>query len=309
MSVDILMAVYNSGEYINEQIDSIINQNSHDWRLIIRDDGSSDGTPEKIKKYAEKYPGRIKLYHAPINAGAKENFNKLLELAESEYIMFADHDDFWLPDKIAVTKAKMEELEKKYGKNTPLLVFTDKSITDENLNILYASSAKAEKFDIKNITPNRLLVQNVASGCTMMINRNLLSLCGNIPKEAVMHDHYFMLLASVFGQIGYEETPTMLYRQHEVNVLGARPCDYKYFFAKLAEKPGKIKERFMKNVIQGKIILEKYNGSIPKDKKNILEEFVKLEEAGRLEFAGIIIRNKFYKSGALRKIGMLALLI
>lgn len=306
--IDILMATYNSEKFINAQIDSIINQTHADWKLIIRDDGSSDTTTKIIQQYEQKYPDKIKLHQAEKNCGAKENFNQLLKLSNSEYTMFCDHDDFWLPNKIELTFNKMKEIEKNVMNKLPILVFTDKSIADEKLNIINLSSVKAEKFNAKTIKLNGLLVQNIASGCTIMINKKLLEICGEIPKNAIMHDHYCMLIASIFGIIGYVDTPTMLYRQHLANEIGATPCGYSYFFKKIAEKPSKIKERFKKNVTQAKSILDKYDNIIPIDKKYLLEEFIKLGNANRLEFIKIIVKNKFYKNGFIRKIGMVALL-
>ena len=57
--VDILMATYNGGKYIAEQIDSILNQTYNDWKLYIRDDGSKDNTINIVKEYSEKYPDKI----------------------------------------------------------------------------------------------------------------------------------------------------------------------------------------------------------------------------------------------------------
>lgn len=306
--IDILMAAYNSEKFLNAQVDSIINQTYTDWQLIIRDDCSSDNTVKIIQEYEQKYPNKIKLFQAEKNSGAKANFNCLLKLSKSEYIMFCDHDDVWLPNKIELTFNKMKEIEKNMAEEAPILVFTDKSIVDENLNITNISSANSEKFNVKTIKLNNLLVQNVASGCTIMINRKLLEISGEIPADAIMHDHYCMLIASIFGNVGYVDTPTMLYRQHSSNEIGATPYGYSYFLKKITEKPAQIKERFQKNVTQAKIILEKYEKIIPTDKKYLLKEFVKLGDAKRFQFAKIIVKNKFYKSGFIRKIGMLALL-
>lgn len=308
MKVDILMGTYNAGKFLDEQLQSLFNQTHTDWHLIIRDDVSSDNTLEIIAKYMEKYPNKISLVKSEDNIGAKANFNQLLRLATAEYIMFADHDDVWLDYKISATLGKMMELEKLTEKSVPLLVFTDKSITDENLKITSHSSVKAEKFDVIRLIPQKLLMQNVASGCTIMINKPLLLLCGSIPKEAIMHDYYLVLLASLLGKIGYVDKPSMLYRQHSHNEIGAKNVGFSYFLKKLAESPTKIKAGFMKNIDQGEILLSKYKDKLTEENRIILENFIKLRNATRTEFIKIIFQNGFYKSGFVRKLGMIVLL-
>lgn len=308
MQIDILMATYNAGKFLENQLDSIFNQTCHDWHLIIRDDVSSDNTVDIIEQYIGKYPNKISLFKGDINLGAKSNFNELLKLSSAEYVMFADHDDVWLDDKISITLEKMAELERTSETGTPILVFTDKSITDENLNITHQSSVKAEKFDVKRLTPQRLLVQNVASGCTIMINKPLLTLCRSIPKEAIMHDHYMMLLAAFFGKIGYVNKPAMLYRQHSRNEIGAKNVGISYLFKKIAESPATIKSRFMKNIDQADALLKNYGEQLSKENRDILENFIRLRTASRPEFIRIIVQNGFYKSGLVRKLGMVALL-
>ena len=100
--VDILMATYNGGKYIAEQIDSILNQNYNDWKLYIRDDGSKDNTVNIVKEYIEKYPDKIILIEdGRRNLGPKLNFGELLKISKSEYCMFCDHDDVWMEDKVS----------------------------------------------------------------------------------------------------------------------------------------------------------------------------------------------------------------
>ncbi len=87
--------------------------------------------------------------------------------------MFSDHDDVWFNNKIEITYNEMTALEKKYSSSVPLLVFTDKQVTDINLNVINPSHNKSEKLNTKNISFSRLLMGNVVSGCTVKINKSL----------------------------------------------------------------------------------------------------------------------------------------
>ena len=92
--VDILLAVYNGERYLSEQIDSILAQSVDEWRLIIQDDGSSDGTIPLVQSYVERYPERMQLFCNEKNSGSpQKNFFSLLKRAESPYVMTCDHDD------------------------------------------------------------------------------------------------------------------------------------------------------------------------------------------------------------------------
>ena len=106
--------------YIEEQIRSILAQSETDWQLLIRDDGSFDGTNAKLRQWAAK-DARICLVQGGASGGAKQNFAKLMEQATAPYVMFCDQDDVWHADKIARTWAKMKQMEQQFGTQTPML--------------------------------------------------------------------------------------------------------------------------------------------------------------------------------------------
>ena len=124
-SIAILMATYKGAKYLSAQIDSILAQTNHDWELFVHDDCSPDDTMVILKGYELKYP---KLIHVMPQSqrfgGARDNFMWMLENVESEYYMFCDQDDIWLPYKIEVTYDKIKE-EERNAPNIPLMVYTD----------------------------------------------------------------------------------------------------------------------------------------------------------------------------------------
>lgn len=220
--ITILMATYNGEEYIAEQIESILNQTESCWKLIIQDDCSSDGTAKIAQAYAERYPSMIKFKERETSSGsAKNNFSSMLQFSDSEYTMTCDQDDVWLPKKIELTLKKMQELEVKYGKDKPLLVHTDLKVVDEKLKAIDNSLFHQQNLDSSRDKFNNLLVQNIVTGCTMMVNHALIVLADKVPEQAIMHDRWFALLASAFGKIGFISEPTVLYRQHDHNEIGS----------------------------------------------------------------------------------------
>ena len=129
--IDVLMATYNGEKYLEEQINSILNQTYRNIRLIISDDCSKDNTREILKQYEEN-DERIKVYYQEENLGYIRNFEFLLNKVENEIYMLSDQDDVWLPQKIE----KSYELLKQENAD---LVFGDLEVVDENLNTIYSS--------------------------------------------------------------------------------------------------------------------------------------------------------------------------
>ena len=97
--VSIIMPSYNSGRFIAETINSVLNQTYSNWELIIVDDCSSDNTGEIIKEYKKRYSNIIyKVLEK--NSGAAIARNEALKLAQGKYIAFLDSDDIWMPEKL-----------------------------------------------------------------------------------------------------------------------------------------------------------------------------------------------------------------
>lgn len=304
--VDILMAVYNGEKYVAEQIDSVLAQSETDWHLFICDDMSKDRSFEIISGYGEKYPDKITVRRSTSPTGsAQANFMSMLPLARSEYIMFSDQDDFWEKDKIRLTLAKMRELEAEHG-DIPLLVHTELAIADSELNITHSRFTEFQGLDPKANTLNRLAVQNNVTGCTVMINRPLLELVRDIdPKNMLMHDWWFAMAAAAFGKIGFVDTPTIRYRQHGNNQLGAVNNRSLAGAAKIVSQRMKTKKRVSITYTQAKNFLDIYRDILPSDAKKCLELYTDIPRRNKLARIFLLIRYGFLKQNFLTAAGQL----
>lgn len=222
--VDILMSTYNGEKYLAEQIDSLLNQTYISWHLIIRDDGSTDKTLSVIYDYCNQYPEQISLLRDDKgNVGSIHSFELLLQNSKADYMMFCDQDDVWLQNKIETMLAKMQNLETKYGKGTPILVHSDLFVVDENLNEICSSFW--EFAGIKPCFINKdislLGISNTVTGCASIMNKALQMKSLPFPQHTKMHDAWIGLCAKKYGVLEYFEQPTVLYRQHRNNVIGA----------------------------------------------------------------------------------------
>jgi len=214
--VDILMATYNGEKYIREQLDSILNQTYTNFTLHISDDKSTDSTRDILKEYGKK-DKRIILHFQDKNMGYIKNFEYLLTLATSEYIMFCDQDDVWLENKVKLSLDKIvnDKLD---------LVLCNMLVVDEKLNVMNSSY-----FNFINLRLNDklefkdFLFRNPAAGCALIFKRSLLEKAlpfPNLKHPYYIHDWYIYMMGEAYGKVGFVYEPTSKYRQHTSNSVG-----------------------------------------------------------------------------------------
>ncbi len=256
--IAILLATYNGGKYIWEQLESLFQQSCNEFHLYVRDDGSSDDTMKIVGQFREMYPDRVTiLKDSQKHRGAAKSFMYLLENVDSEYYMFCDQDDIWMLEKIEKTLARMKEVEKvitdagntaqvngsaamsgSAEKNVPILVATDLGVVDEQLNLLSESFNKDLKIDVFRKHPELICVRHVVTGCTMMFNRAAKLASLPMSPRATMHDEWVALCVHFKGGIiSILDDATILYRQHTSNTLGAEQAS-KGFFARAVARAG-----------------------------------------------------------------------
>ena len=126
--ISVALCSYNGEKYIRQQLDSILTQTMPVDEIVIHDDCSTDSTYEILSDYASRYP-RIFVRKNNANIGFLKNFENALAECQGDYIFFADQDDIWMKDKVALTVDFLKETGK-YG------VFSNGQLIDENGNII-----------------------------------------------------------------------------------------------------------------------------------------------------------------------------
>ena len=290
------MEVCNGGEFLSEQIASILGQRAGEWHLYICDDGSSDESFRIASEYGEKYPDRITVCRNEKPTGsACANFMSMLKGSEAEYIMFSDQDDFWHPDKIKLTLEKMHELESEYG-SSPLLVHTELEIADRELNVISPSFTRFQGLDPRCKSLNRLLCQNNITGCTLMMNRALADIIRDAPPEKMlMHDWWAGLAAATFGHIGFVETPLIKYRQHGGNQLGAVNNRSIAGAVRIIRDRQRTKDRINMTYRQAEGFYEYYGSLLSEDNRRILEKYIDIPKSLKPVRAARLIKYGFLK--------------
>ena len=206
--ITVLLSTYNGAKYLREQIDSILAQDSVEVRLVVRDDGSTDGTLDILHEYSEK--GQLTYYSGP-NLGPQRAFLQMLKDApDSDYYAFADQDDFWKPEKLymAVKFLICKKAE---------LYYCQTQLVDESLQPL------PNQIPIKPLgTFTESLIYKFIGGCTMVMTKKLRDKVNlYTPERLSMHDVWVYSVALGLGyEVAFDPKPHILYRQHGHNVLG-----------------------------------------------------------------------------------------
>ena len=225
LKIIILLSSYNGEKYIEKQIDSILALDKYyrsvdgsvclfEIELLVRDDGSTDRTIEILSRYKEK--GLLDFYSG-LNKGISQSFFDLMfHSPRADYYAFSDQDDFWLPGKISKAISVLEDGDKNtiklYGSNAKLV---DKNL--KSMNKFFYPKVFCPEFKLVSCSCGLL-------GCTMIFNDQLMSLFreNKLPRKVIMHDYYITLLCCACnGQVVFDNSSEILYRQHGKNVCGA----------------------------------------------------------------------------------------
>lgn len=220
-NIAILMATYNGGEYLREQINSIIGQSVKGWTLYVHDDGSSDDTNNILEEYGAQNDNIVTLKY-PSQKGAKNNFLSLVRMVEADYYLFCDQDDVWQKNKIEHEIREMKEMEIKYG-NVPLLVFSDLEVVDKNMNVISPSMWQCGDIHPELLTSfDTGAVFEYVTGCTMLFNRKGREAICYPADNALMHDSWvYCCILKAGGHVNGLSKQLVSYRQHGNNTLGA----------------------------------------------------------------------------------------
>lgn len=302
--IAILMATWNGEKYIRKQLGSLFAQSIGDFHIYVSDDCSTDDTCSIVEEYCHRYPGKIELICRSQNSGsAKHNFFSLMTQYKDDYVMLCDQDDFWLPNKIAVTLDTMRRMEAQYGKNMPLLVHTDVSVTDANLRILYPSYRQIMSSKFERTSLNYALVQNTFPGCAGMYNRALSELIMQEPDYCAMHDWWLLLVAAAFGHVGFTFEKTVLYRQHGDNSIGARDMrTISYKFQRLL-RPSKIRHAIDSTYAQAENFLEMYRSRLSAEQISLIEDYCHIPSLPKWRRIQTLLRLNTLKNTLTRRIG------
>ena len=303
--IDILLATYNGEKYLPEQIDSLFSQSYKDWRLIIRDDGSTDTTLSFITNLEKEFPGKVLVLKDSLgNLGAAQSFSRLLEVSNAPYVAFCDQDDIWFKNKLQLQMQHMLLEESKQSEKVPVLINSDLVVVDQNMDVISSSFWKYQ-----NLKPGKmnniktLLIHNYVTGCTCLLNRELINTAMPIQDGAIMHDWWIAIVAVSNGRIIDLDVPTVYYRQHNSNDVGAKAWGVYYVYDLIFNSFSSIREALLNtrrqaNALQNNECLREVN-------RELIKAYVNLFEMNWLSRHVKVFKLGFKKYGLIRNLAFL----
>ncbi|WP_367353448.1 glycosyltransferase family 2 protein [Achromobacter animicus] len=296
-NVAILLCTYQGGQYLAEQLDSFASQSHREWSVWVSDDGSQDNTQEVLKSYQQAWgPERLFVRAGP-RKGFAANFLSLVcrdEIAADYYAM-SDQDDIWHADKLERAVRWLKTV----PDDVPALYCTRTELVDEAGGKLGYSPLFTRPPSFKNA-----LVQNVAGGNTMVFNnaaRELLKSAGADVKVAA-HDWWvYIVVSGCGGQVFYDPIPSLLYRQHAENLIGANTG----FGARL-QRIGKLFKGHLKAWTDQHIVaMRPIISSLSHDSSSTFERFTLARQRSLIPRVFGIWRSGIYRQTPLGNLGLL----
>lgn len=303
--IDVLLAAYEGERFLDAQVQSLLSQENADLRILARDDGSADGTYFLLHAYEATESGKFFVYDGGQHLGAAENFFALMAQSDAPYVMFCDQDDVWYPYKAEQTLAVMQDMEREHGRDCPVLVHSDLAVVVDG-QIASGSLMRYQKLDPTRTQLRQLLAQNVVTGCTVMVNRALCELALSRPHAGLlMHDWWLALIASTFGEIGFVDEATMLYRQHGGNRVGAKNArSPAYLWQRLREgdrNRGGMNDTYR----QAQAFADAFADLLDEDDRELLEAYASMPERNKWERVRALFLLGTWKHGLARKLGQI----
>ena len=310
-TVHILLATYNGERFLPDWLASLAAQTHENWRLLARDDESEDGTALILARAAQN-DDRIEIVRDALgNLGTLGNFGELLRRAEGvSYLLLADQDDVWLPNKIAVLLGALRAREAVTGPNVPLLAFSDLRVGDADLNVTHPSFMDQQGFRAM-IEPAlqlpELITQNVAPGCSMLFNAALRASALPLPDCVPLHDWWLLLVAQVCGQVIWVPEALLIYRQHADNQLGAASLGAQ-ILRQLRSGGRAYRERLHRAQQQAGMLVARFSAQLSVSDRETCLAFSRLTTLPPLLRQCVAARRRLHKCGLSRTLAFYALM-
>ena len=205
--ISVCMATFNGGKFIREQLESILSQLPPDAEIIIADDGSTDDTLLVVDSLKES---RIRVLPAERHLGVIYNFERALRASKGEIVFLADQDDVWLPGKVEMCLAALNEAD---------LVMHDAFLLGLSDAFESAWGRNGKLSDIRTYRSGVVANwwKNSFTGCCMAFRRKVLDKALPFPKNLPMHDQWLGVVAEKYFKVSYVDEPLVEYRQHSSN--------------------------------------------------------------------------------------------
>lgn len=305
---DVILAVWNGARYLPAMLDSLLSQTTRDFNVLARDDGSRDGSLEILENYKPRFDGRLRVIAGEPSGSATANFAILMRETKADYVLFADQDDVWKPQKVELSLRSLKEAEAKYGKSKPIYFATDITVVNEDLQVISASYWKWKRLRPSMMSSlSRSLICVPIQGMASGINRALLDLANPVAEKAISHDWWTQLIAAAMGKVICDPTSTALYRVHGGNAsipkqVGVVP------YLKLGLDASFLRRGLGRRIEQANALADALGGRMPPDQMKIIRRFTKLQSQGFVQRRWTLVSGNYLYHDLLRSVATFVLM-
>ena len=200
--VSVIMATYNDEEFVAESVQTVLSQDFKDFEFIIINDGSTDKTPNILKKLASE-DNRIRLINQK-NQGLVKSLNRALNLAKGRYIARIDGDDQWLPGKLSSQVSYMRANPK-----TVIISGAMEKINTDSIPFNFVFTSHTHEQIMRTIT-----ISNPFIHASVLFDKEIALKCGGYPDMCPVEDYALFSQMMDYGQAYIIPYPIIRYRSN-----------------------------------------------------------------------------------------------
>lgn len=221
-SISVALCTHNGATYIEEQLVSILEQLPAPQQLVVSDDASSDDTIARVREVAARYPAvELMVFENTPPLGVTKNFEQAIRACSGDLIALSDQDDVWHPGRLALFVAGF------VTRPDVALIHSDARLIDaagESLGHTLARALGVSAAEVASIHNgdafSALLRRNLVTGACTVFRRSLVEYAAPFPAGWV-HDEWLGVIAAAVASTDFIDEPTIDYRQHGANQIGA----------------------------------------------------------------------------------------
>lgn len=304
--IDVLLSTYNGEKYLDDFLRSLDAQKYRSFRVLVRDDGSSDGTVARLEKFAAE--ASVEFLFSPdsgAHLGVVQSFGSLLRQSTAPYVMFADQDDIWHSGKIGAMLEHIRRAEAERSPETPLLLHADLRVCGSKGEVLASSHVQSQKLSPDRNSLAQLCIQNNVTGCAVILNRALRERVRfPMPQDTLCHDWYLALLGSVAGEVIFVDEIYTDYRKHDSNVYGHRKYSPALCIKQFLGGREALDHRLQLTQKQALAFLEQYGDILSEDDRECLRIWGNIKQYPKSERLRLCRKLGLRKNTFLRTLGM-----
>ncbi len=306
---DVILAVCNGQNYLPAMLDSLLSQTTSDFNVLVRDDGSIDGSRDILENYKPKFDGRLSVIAGEPTRSATKNFAILMRETQSRLCAFCGSGRHLEAGESRTHGAISEGRPKQSIASRRLSYFaTDIAVVNKELELISPSYWKWKRLRpsmMGKLSQSLICVpiQGMASG----INRALLDLANPVADKAISHDWWAQLIAAAMGKVICDPTVTALYRVHGENFsipkeVGLVP------YLKLGLDTTSVRRGLGRRIEQANALADAMTGKMPPDKLKIIRRFTRLQSQGFVRRRWTLVSGNYLYHDLVRSFATLALM-